>query len=79
MGSHDFFGFTFHREGAGRRVKVRGIANDREEMGLVGMLRTQEELRISQASTLVFKAVGKQKKLTLFLYYPVPTSVLLLA
>lgn len=59
MGSHDFFRFTFHREGAGRRVKVSGIANDREEMGLVGMLRTQEELRISQASTLMFKAVGK--------------------
>lgn len=72
------FGFTFPREGAERRVKVGGIANDREEVGLVVMLRRQEELSIFQASMFIFKAVGKWKNLTLFLYCPFPTSVLLL-
>lgn len=39
------FSFPFPREGAERGVNVGGIADDREEMGLVGMLRAQEELR----------------------------------
>ena len=68
------FSFTVPRESAERRVKVGGIASDREEVGLVGMLRMQEEPRISQASLITFKAVRKQKNLTLFLYNQCPPS-----
>ena len=41
------FSFPFPREDAERRVKVGGIADDREEVGLAGRLRAQGELRTS--------------------------------
>lgn len=55
------FGFTFGRESTERRMKVGGIANDREEVGLAGMLRALEELGLSHASMFIFKAIRKQK------------------
>lgn len=67
-------GSTFARESTERRMKVGGIANDREEVGLAGMLRALEELGLSHNSMFIFKAIRKQKSPSFFLYNQCPLS-----